>query len=223
MSSLVYVPLPSKKNIIIYLALYLYRIGNSYKKMQETRDATYLPHRVGIMSLKSSPGGQSFSFNTIGFPSASCSRSAIKQRIISHFWHQSENDTAHQSLFTWFKERVVKKRSFGYSLEMTWKPSQKSRTFTSEMIAQFLQLTRSTSWSPNSLLKASGCHKWLLRRLSIPETNTGWTQSRGNKREVSAKKNSFHEQHSLMLHGSYLSLFPAFSEDLPVVAVAWIL
>lgn len=36
-------------------------------------DASYfcLPHRVGIMSLKSSPGGQSFSFNTIGFPSAS--------------------------------------------------------------------------------------------------------------------------------------------------------
>lgn len=59
---------------------------------------------------------------------------------------------------------------------MTWKPSQKSRTFTSEIIAQFLQLTRSTSWSPNSSLKASGCHKWPFRRLCIPDTNTGWTQ-----------------------------------------------
>lgn len=66
---------------------------------------------------------------------------------------------------------------------MTWKPSQKSRTFTSEMIAQFLQLTRSTSWSPNSLLKASGCHKWPFRRFSIPDTNTGWTE---NQTKVSA-------------------------------------
>lgn len=64
-----------------------------------------LPYRVGIMSLKSSPGGQSFSFNTIGFPSASCSRSAFKQHIISHLWHQSENDTTHQSLLTWLKKK----------------------------------------------------------------------------------------------------------------------
>lgn len=71
--------------------------------------------------------------------------------------------------------RKKRKKCFWYSLGMTSKPSQKSRTFTSEMIAQFLQLTRSTSWSPNSLLKASGRHKWLLRRLSIPDTKTGWT------------------------------------------------
>lgn len=37
------------------------------------------PHREGIMSLKSSPGGQSFSFNTIGLPSGSCSRSASQE------------------------------------------------------------------------------------------------------------------------------------------------
>lgn len=66
----------------------------------------------------------------------------------------------------------------GYSLEMTWKPSQKSRTFTSEMMAQFLQLTRSTSWSPNSSLKASGCQRWAFSRLCIPDTNTGWMQKR---------------------------------------------
>lgn len=82
-----------------------------------------------------------------------------------------------------------------HSLEMTWKPSQKSRTFTSEMIAQFLQLTRSTSWSPNSLLKASGSHKWLFSRLCIPDTNTGWKQRRrdytddGATEDVSPKAN----------------------------------
>ena len=56
---------------------------------------------------------------------------------------------------------------------MTWKPSQKSRTLTSEMMEQFLQFTRSTSWSPNSLLKASGCHRFPFRRLWIPDTSTG--------------------------------------------------
>ena len=60
------------------------------------------------------------------------------------------------------------------SPEITWKPSQKSRTLTSEMMEQFLQLTRSTSWSPNSLLKASGCQRLLFSRLCIPETNTGY-------------------------------------------------
>jgi len=64
------------------------------------------------------------------------------------------------------------------SLEMISKPSQKSRTFTSEIIAQFLQFTRSTSWSPNSWLKASGLHRWDFRRLCIPDTNTGWEQRR---------------------------------------------
>lgn len=63
-----------------------------------------------------------------------------------------------------------------YLLEIISKPSQNSRTFTSEMIAQFLQLTKSTSWSPNSLLKASGCHKWDFNRLSIPDTKTGWNK-----------------------------------------------
>lgn len=40
-------------------------------------------HRVGIMSLKSSPGGQSFNFNTMGRPSGSCSRSAFMRNT----WH----------------------------------------------------------------------------------------------------------------------------------------
>lgn len=35
------------------------------------------------MSLKSSPGGQSFNFNTMGWPSLSCSRSAFTERHIS--------------------------------------------------------------------------------------------------------------------------------------------
>lgn len=102
--------------------------------------------------------------------------------------------------------RAIYEKLFGYSLERTWKPSQKSRTFTSEMIAQFLQLTRSTSWSPNSLLKASGCHKLPFRRLSIPDTNTGWTQSRGDYIQVSAIKLQSVSWaaiiHVLLCHGS---------------------
>lgn len=60
---------------------------------------------------------------------------------------------------------------------MISKPSQKSRTFTSEIIAQFLQFTKSTSWSPNSWLKASGFQSSDLSFLCTPETNTGY----GNK------------------------------------------
>lgn len=60
-----------------------------------------------------------------------------------------------------------------YLLHMISKPSQKSRTFTSEMIAQFLQFTKSTSWSPNSWLKASGFQSSDLSFLCTPETSTG--------------------------------------------------
>lgn len=56
---------------------------------------------------------------------------------------------------------------------MISKPSQKSRTFTSEIIAQFLQFTKSTSWSPNSWLKASGFQSSDLSFLCTPETSTG--------------------------------------------------
>lgn len=76
-----------------------------------------------------------------------------------------------------------------YLLEMISKPSQNSRTFTSEMIAQFLQLTRSTSWSPNSLLKAPGCHKWDFNRLSIPDTKTGLKRNRKAKIQKSVSAN----------------------------------
>lgn len=56
---------------------------------------------------------------------------------------------------------------------MISKPSQKSRTFTSEIIAQFLQFTKSTSWSPNSWLKASGFQSSDFSFLCTPETSTG--------------------------------------------------
>lgn len=65
-----------------------------------------------------------------------------------------------------------------YLLHMISKPSQKSRTFTSEIIAQFLQFTKSTSWSPNSWLKASGFQSSDLSFLCTPETSTGC----GNKK-----------------------------------------
>lgn len=60
-----------------------------------------------------------------------------------------------------------------YLLHMISKPSQKSRTFTSEIIAQFLQFTKSTSWSPNSWLKASGFQSSDFSFLCTPETSTG--------------------------------------------------
>lgn len=56
---------------------------------------------------------------------------------------------------------------------MISKPSQKSRTLTSEIIAQFRQFTKSTSWSPNSWLKASGFQSSDLSFLCTPETSTG--------------------------------------------------
>lgn len=64
-------------------------------------------------------------------------------------------------------------RCQSYLLHIISKPSQKSRTFTSEIIAQFLQFTKSTSWSPNSWLKASGFQSSDLSFLCTPETNTG--------------------------------------------------
>ena len=39
-----------------------------------------VPNLVGIMSLKSSPGGQSFNFNTMNWPSLSCSRSTFAKK-----------------------------------------------------------------------------------------------------------------------------------------------
>lgn len=61
-----------------------------------------------------------------------------------------------------------------YLLDIISKPSQKSRTFTSEIMAQFLQFTKSTSWSPNSRLKASGFQSSDFNFLWTPDTSTGW-------------------------------------------------
>lgn len=66
---------------------------------------------------------------------------------------------------------VTRKQS--YLLHIISNPSQKSRTLTSEMIAQFRQFTKSTSWSPNSWLKASGFQSSDLSFLCTPETSTG--------------------------------------------------
>lgn len=66
---------------------------------------------------------------------------------------------------------------------MISKPSQKSRTFTSEIIAQFLQFTKSTSWSPNSWLKASGFQSSDLSFLCTPETSTGCGKKNNPRRK----------------------------------------
>lgn len=90
---------------------------------------------------------------------------------------------------------------------MTWKPSQKSRTLTSEMMAQFRQLTRSTSWSPNSSLKASGRHRPPFRRLWIPDTSTGWREE---------GKSSKQNHHHLISHSTNLPLPNFIPTTLPV-------
>ena len=51
---------------------------------------TYL---VGIISLKSSPGGQSFNFSTIGWPSSDLSRYARKNKIYACYIFSSQPTT----------------------------------------------------------------------------------------------------------------------------------
>lgn len=59
-----------------------------FRRTEQLYDKFGFPHREGIMSLKSSPGGQSFSFNTIGLPSGSCSRSVFKETSVSSLLEQ---------------------------------------------------------------------------------------------------------------------------------------
>lgn len=200
------------------------------------------------MSLKSSPGGQSFNFNTMGLPSASCSRSAFTEKEIScHFWQKmrtgakiiqwhtlSINQTKQHmtvnrenSLGTHWKWPGSRPRSLAPSRQRWWHSSYswpglhpglqtlywRHRAATNDLSDVYLSLTPTQaghrgeeirqvavlrSFDPcfmSSNLSCSAPRRFCRRSLRSQNTNCG----------------------------SYLSLLPALSEDLPVVAVAGIL
>lgn len=177
---------------------------------------TSFPHREGIMSLKSSPGGQSFSFNTMGLPSGSCSRSAFKEKVSVAYWN-STGRTKHQHFLSTLTKQCQKMRHVLTRNDL-------------KAVPEFSHLhvrddsTVSTIDQVYVLLSKLSTEGLRMPQMRFQPLIYPRHQNRlENKQKRPKSEVCIWTCRSFSHFGSYLTLLPTLSEDLPVVAVTGIL